>query len=99
VRPPANVPVPQTTTQVSVEGDLGALTALTEDSIVVGKIKIAADVRTNRIHVITRPVNMPFYQKADFRIRCERRIREAGYASVALHIQRRRKFCLSSCRS
>jgi len=26
-----------------VEGDLGALTALTEDSIVVGKIKIAAD--------------------------------------------------------
>jgi type II secretion system protein D len=62
VRPP-NVPVPQTTTQVSVEGDLGALTALTEDSIVVGKIKIAADVRTNRIHVITRPVNMPFIKK------------------------------------
>src|SRR5437764_7468550 len=62
VRPP-NVPPPQTTTQVSVEGDLGALTALTEDSIVVGKIKIAADVRTNRIHVITRPVNMPFIKK------------------------------------
>src|SRR5205814_5842549 len=40
-----------------------ALTALTEDSIVVGKIKIAADVRTNRIHVITRPVNMPFIKK------------------------------------
>ncbi|HZJ38914.1 MAG TPA: secretin N-terminal domain-containing protein, partial [Chthoniobacterales bacterium] len=34
-----------------------------EDSIVVGKIKIAADIRTNRIHVITRPINMPFIRK------------------------------------
>ncbi|HSP45747.1 MAG TPA: secretin N-terminal domain-containing protein, partial [Chthoniobacterales bacterium] len=60
VRPP-NMPVPpQPTTQLSIEGDL---TALTEDSIVVGKIKIAADVRTNRIHVITRPINMPFIKK------------------------------------
>ena len=39
------------------------LTALSEDSIVVGKIKMAADVRTNRIHVITRPVNMPFVKR------------------------------------
>jgi type II secretion system protein D len=61
VRPPNNVPQPQT--QVSFEGDLSALTALSEDSIIVGKIKIAADVRTNRIHVITRPVNMPFIKK------------------------------------
>src|SRR5213079_2234667 len=45
------------------EMDLGAMAALSEDSIVVGKIKIAADVRTNRIHVITRPVNMPFVKK------------------------------------
>ena len=61
VRPPApNVPQPQ---QVQFEGDLSAFTALSEDSIVVGKIKIAADVRTNRIHVITRPVNMPFIKK------------------------------------
>ncbi len=43
-------------------GETG-FTALSEDSIVVGKIKIAADVRTNRIHVITRPVNMPFVRK------------------------------------
>ena len=43
--------------------DLGGLTALTEDSIVVGKITITADVRTNRIHVITRPINMPFIRK------------------------------------
>jgi type II secretion system protein D len=49
---------------VAFEGsDLGGLTALSEDSIVVGKIKLAADVRTNRIHVITRPVNMPFVRK------------------------------------
>jgi type II secretion system protein D len=61
VRP--NVPQPQVTNQVSMEGDLSSFTALTEDSIVVGKIKIAADVRTNRIHVITRPVNMPFIRK------------------------------------
>jgi general secretion pathway protein D len=60
VRPPANVPQPP---QVQIEGDLGSYMALSEDSIVVGKIKIAADVRTNRIHVITRPVNMPFIRK------------------------------------
>jgi general secretion pathway protein D len=58
VRPAPNVPQP-----IQVEGDLGMLTALTEDSIVVGKIKISADVRTNRIHVITRPINMPFVRK------------------------------------
>jgi len=64
VRPP-NVPQQpqQVTNQVQFEGDLSAFTALSEDSIVVGKIKIAADVRTNRIHVITRPVNMPFIKK------------------------------------
>jgi type II secretion system protein D len=49
--------------QVTIEGDLSAFAGLSEDSIVVGKIKIAADVRTNRIHVITRPVNMPFVRK------------------------------------
>jgi general secretion pathway protein D len=45
------------------EGDLGTFTALSEDSIIVGKIKLAPDVRTNRIHVITRPINMPFIRK------------------------------------
>jgi general secretion pathway protein D len=49
--------------QSKEELDIGALTALSEDSIIVGKIKIAADVRTNRIHVITRPVNMRFIRK------------------------------------
>jgi type II secretion system protein D len=51
------VPVPQGDT------DLGALTALSEDSVIAGKIKLAPDVRTNRIHVITRPINMPFIRK------------------------------------
>jgi general secretion pathway protein D len=46
-----------------IESDLGGLTALTEESIVVGKIKLTADVRTNRIHVVTRPINMPFIRK------------------------------------
>lgn len=58
VRPgQANVPPPVET------AELAGLTALTEESIVVGKIKVSADVRTNRIHVITRPVNMPFVRK------------------------------------
>ena len=63
----ANVrqPVPNAAPQqpVAFEPDLGTLTALSEDSVVVGKIKLAADVRTNRIHVITRPVNMPFVRR------------------------------------
>src|SRR5437016_3855891 len=53
-----NVPQP-----VAETGELAGLTALTEESVVVGKIKLSADVRTNRIHVITRPVNMPFVRK------------------------------------
>ncbi|MDQ6913595.1 MAG: hypothetical protein M3128_12060 [Verrucomicrobiota bacterium] len=59
VRPGTPAP-PQ---QPTYEPDLGSLTALSEDSVVIGKIKLAADVRTNRIHVITRPVNMPFVRR------------------------------------
>ena len=36
---------------------------LSEESLVVGKIKLEADVRTNRIHVITRPINLPFIRE------------------------------------
>jgi general secretion pathway protein D len=36
---------------------------LSEDSLIVGKIKLEADVRTNRIHIITRPINLPFIEK------------------------------------
>src|SRR5207245_8393293 len=41
---------------------LGAL-ALTEESVIVGKIKLTPDVRTNRIHIVTRPINMPFIRQ------------------------------------
>jgi type II secretion system protein D len=54
-----NAPVPANVEPSEVAG----LTALTEESVIVGKIKLEADVRTNRIHVITRPVNMPFVRK------------------------------------
>jgi len=56
VRPVAAVQNPEIS-------EFSSFTALSEDSIVVGKIKIAADIRTNRIHVITRPINMPFIRK------------------------------------
>ena len=42
--------------------ELRGAPTLSEDSVIVGKIKITADVRTNRIHVLTRPVNIPFIE-------------------------------------
>jgi general secretion pathway protein D len=56
---PANTVV-ETTGDKTVEIRPGPLS---EDSIIVGKIKLTADVRTNRIHVVTRPVNLPFIRK------------------------------------
>jgi type II secretion system protein D len=53
-------PVPQ---PVAVEGEGGGLGGLSEQSVIVGKIKLTADVRTNRIHVVTRPINMPFVRQ------------------------------------
>src|SRR6266481_316556 len=53
---PAAVPQPQ-----QVEG--AGLGVLSEEAIIVGKIKLTPDVRTNRIHVVTRPINMPFIQE------------------------------------
>ena len=54
------VPVPN---NVQQGDDEGGSAVLSEDSLVVGKIKLEADVRTNRIHVVTRPINMPFVKK------------------------------------
>ncbi len=48
--------------QQNNEEDSGSA-VLSEDSLIVGKIKLEADVRTNRIHIITRPVNIPFIEK------------------------------------
>jgi general secretion pathway protein D len=61
VRPNVPVPQPQGAGQ-QVDGE-GGSAVLSEESLVVGKIKLEADVRTNRIHVITRPINMPFVRK------------------------------------
>src|SRR4029077_5557644 len=44
-------------------GDSGGGGILSEEAVIVGKIKITPDVRTNRIHVVTRPINMPFIRQ------------------------------------
>jgi general secretion pathway protein D len=56
VRVPGAVPQP-------VPTEAGGLAVLSEEAIVVGKIKLTPDVRTNRIHVVTRPINMPFIRQ------------------------------------
>ncbi len=58
--PPISPDQPDSPPVTSVTIEPGTLT---EDSIVVGKIKLTADERTNRIHVVTRPVNLPFIRK------------------------------------
>ena len=56
VKVPGGVPQP-----VPVESGGGGI--LSEEAVIVGKIKITPDVRTNRIHVVTRPINMPFIRQ------------------------------------
>jgi general secretion pathway protein D len=53
---PAAVPQPQ-------QDEGAGLGVLSEEAIIVGKIKLTPDVRTNRIHVVTRPINMPFIRE------------------------------------
>src|SRR5215475_16234656 len=56
VKVPGGVPQP-----VPVEAGGGSL--LSEEAVIVGKIKLTPHVRTNRIHVVTRPINMPFIRQ------------------------------------
>jgi type II secretion system protein D len=56
------VKVPGAVPQPMPVGELGG-GLLSEESVIVGKIKITPDVRTNRIHVVTRPINMPFIRQ------------------------------------
>lgn len=58
VPPPVAVPA-----VLDTQAAAAAVAALTEDSIIVGKISLNADIRTNRVHVVTRPVNMPFVRR------------------------------------
>jgi len=55
VKMPGAVPQP-----IPVEAGGGLLS---EEAVIVGKIKLTPDVRTNRIHVVTRPINMPFIRQ------------------------------------
>jgi type II secretion system protein D len=41
----------------------GGAGGLSEEAVIVGKIKLTPDVRTNRIHIVTRPINMPFIRQ------------------------------------
>ena len=56
VKMPGNVPQP-------IPVETGGAGVLSEESIIVGKIKLTPDVRTNRIHIVTRPINMPFIRQ------------------------------------
>ena len=56
VKMPASMPQP-----VPIES--GGAGVLSEEAVIVGKIKLTPDVRTNRIHVVTRPINMPFIRQ------------------------------------
>src|SRR5207253_7461824 len=58
VRVPGADPQP-----VPVETEAGELAGLSEEAVIVGKIKLTPDVRTNRIHIVTRPINMPFIRQ------------------------------------
>ena len=51
-------PMPQ-----PVPVEYGGAGILSEEAIIVGKIRLTPDVRTNRIHVVTRPINMPFIRQ------------------------------------
>ena len=58
VKVPGGAPQP-----VPVEYGGAGAGILSEEAIIVGKIKLTPDVRTNRIHVVTRPINMPFIRQ------------------------------------
>ena len=58
VKVPGGVPQPVPVGDSGVGGGL-----LSEEAVIVGKIKLTPDVRTNRIHVVTRPINMPFIRQ------------------------------------
>lgn len=60
---PAAPPAPQPGEAQPVAPGANGEVTLSEDSLIVGKIKLTADVRTNRIHVVTRPINMPFIRR------------------------------------
>lgn len=58
---PEGLPIPADATVANQGGGSIEISGgISEESIIVGKIKITPDDRTNRIHIITRPVNLVF---------------------------------------
>src|SRR5437870_3482803 len=57
------VKVPGGIVQQPVPAEAGGAGVLSEEAVIVGKIKLTPDVRTNRIHIVTRPINMPFIRQ------------------------------------
>ena len=64
---PEGVPLPGNTATVENTGpntiEINSGRVLSEDAVVVGKTILQADQRTNRIHIVTRPVNLKFFRK------------------------------------
>ena len=64
---PEGVPLPGGTATVENTGpntiEVNSGRVLSEDAVVVGKTILQADQRTNRIHIVTRPVNLKFFRK------------------------------------
>ncbi len=64
---PEGVPLPggNATVEVTAPGtiEVNSGRVLSEDAVVVGKTILQADQRTNRIHIVTRPVNLKFFRK------------------------------------
>jgi general secretion pathway protein D len=60
VTTPEGTPIPPDATVVATTSSVEISGSLSEESIIIGKIRLIADTRTNRIHVITRPVNLSF---------------------------------------
>jgi type II secretion system protein D len=54
---PPGVPAAEGNLSLQITGGSSGM-GPTEDNIVVGKVRITADKRTNRLHVVSRPVNM-----------------------------------------
>ncbi len=54
---PPGVPATEGNVSIQINGSASG-SGPTEDNFVVGKVRITADKRTNRLHVVSRPVNM-----------------------------------------
>jgi type II secretion system protein D len=58
---PEGLPIPADATVANRGGGAIEISGgISEESIIVGKIRLNADDRTNRIHIITRPINLAF---------------------------------------